>query len=762
VIQNSTAPLTESYTPTGIYLSDTGDRIYNNSFIDNERQAFVLKNRSNTWNTSTIGNLWSDYNGTGYYVIDENNTDYLPRGLERASIQDRINNASQGDTINISAGTYNENVTVNKTVTLIGTDVEVIGLNPFNVTEADVKISDFVITGTDYETSTGILTGANTTIDNCTVTNSRYAIKFGADNCTVKNTLLTDNLYGIYAFKKTNQEIYGNQILSSYQGICLMGGNGTEIHDNVIQNSTAPHGSDIPTGIFLSDTDDLIYNNSFIDNTRQAFVYENRSNTWNTSTIGNLWSDYNGTGYYIIDENNTDYLPRSLSVGFDTGEGTYPSISGTHNGTIKPSHNFTVNGMYTYPCAGTGGHTESIELYESGILIANGTWNGYSEDNQNVTIHNVTGASYVTLLKDHEYSYTIKTGSYPQIIHESRKEVTGGTIICDKFTDANGNIYTDWIPAIRLGYKNEENATDYSKSEHWLSLPASVDKKVDVFFLYPTAWQKVNNSDPNICDIDNPSMLIGAKIAFYKDATAFETAGNIYAPYYRQADGKYTMSLPSLEEQDKFAGGIPKSDVFAAFDYYIKNYNNGRPFIIASHSQGAVMARFLLSEYMKENPKVYNRMIAAYVIGYSVTDEYLAENPHLKFAEGPNDTGVIISYNTEAPGVTDNPLVFPGAISINPITWTREETLATTEQSLGSRVINAQLQAVFMKNYADAQVNKTRGTVITTTVDAKTSNTVGLPDGVYHPYDYPFYYYNLRENAENRVKNFLSKQSTNN
>jgi len=145
-------------------------------------------------------------------------------GLDNETIQDRINNASQGDTINISAGTYNENVTVNKTVTLIGTDVEVIGLNPFNVTEADVKISDFVITGTDYETSTGILTGANTTIDNCTVTNSRYAIKFGADNCTVKNTLLTDNLYGIYASKKTNQEIYGNQILNSYQGICLMGG----------------------------------------------------------------------------------------------------------------------------------------------------------------------------------------------------------------------------------------------------------------------------------------------------------------------------------------------------------------------------------------------------------------------------------------------------------------------------------------------------------------------------------------------------------
>ncbi len=311
-------------------------------------------------------------------------------------------------------------------------------------------------------------------------------------------------------------------------------------------------------------------------------------------------------------------------------------------------------------------------------------------------------------------------------------------------------------------YKNEENATDYSKSEHWLSLPASVDKEVDVFWISPTTWQKVDDNDSNICNIDNPIMLIGTKLAFYKDATAFENVGNIYAPYYRQGDAGYFLSMPSIEERDKFVGGIPKSDVFAAFDYYIMNYNNGRPFIIASHSQGTMIARFLLSEYMRENPEVYNRMIVAYIIGYSVTDEYLAENPHLKFAEGPNDTGVIISYNTEAPGATDNPLVFPGAISINPITWTREETLATAEQSLGSRVINAQLQAVFMKNYADAQVNKTRGTVITTTVDAKASNTVGLPDGIYHPHDYPFYYYNIRENAENRVKNFLSKQSTSN
>lgn len=125
---------------------------------------------------------------------------------------------------------------------------------------------------------------------------------------------------------------------------------------------------------------------------------------------------------------------------------------GTHNGTITPSHNITVSKMYTYACAGTGGHTESIELYdENDTLIANGSWNGYIGDYHNITIHNLTGeAPYVTLLKKHEYRYVIKTGSYPQIIHEPSKNVTGGTITCDQFTDANGRVYYDWIPAIKL------------------------------------------------------------------------------------------------------------------------------------------------------------------------------------------------------------------------------------------------------------------------------------------------------------------------
>jgi pimeloyl-ACP methyl ester carboxylesterase len=300
-------------------------------------------------------------------------------------------------------------------------------------------------------------------------------------------------------------------------------------------------------------------------------------------------------------------------------------------------------------------------------------------------------------------------------------------------------------------------ATDYSRTDRWVSLPARVDKGVDVFYLYPTAWQKAGPSDPNICNIDNASMKTGAPGVFALQATAFETVGNIYAPYYRQADAAYLLSLRP-EDRDKAIGGIPKSDVMAAFDYYIEHYNGGRPFILAGHSQGSMVLMYLLSDYMKEHPQVYARMIVAYVIGYSVTQDYLTRNPHLRFAEGPDDTGVIVSYNTQAPNVSanGNPVVLPGAIAINPISWTREETLAPATEGMGSFMPDA--RGAFRKapQYADARVDKAKGAVITT-ADSR-GLSLGFGAGIYHVYDYLFYYFNLRENAANRAEHFRLSQ----
>ncbi len=130
---------------------------------------------------------------------------------------------------------------------------------------------------------------------------------------------------------------------------------------------------------------------------------------------------------------------------FDTGPGTYPGIMGRHNGTIKPSHDVSAHKMYTYPSLGTGGHTEYVRIYNESGTVAEGYWDGYQGD-----YHNITLTPLITLLKDHEYNYTLITGSYPQIHHTDRLETDDGVITCDKFVDANGMVYTDWLPAIRL------------------------------------------------------------------------------------------------------------------------------------------------------------------------------------------------------------------------------------------------------------------------------------------------------------------------
>ena len=130
---------------------------------------------------------------------------------------------------------------------------------------------------------------------------------------------------------------------------------------------------------------------------------------------------------------------------FDTGPGIYPSIFGIHNGTITPSSDITVSKIFTYPCTGTGGHSEYVRIWGNRTDV-NRTWNGYSGD-----WHNITFAEMFTLKEGITYNYTIKSGSYPQIIHKQNHTTLDGSLItCSEFIDANGKKYDNWIPAIRL------------------------------------------------------------------------------------------------------------------------------------------------------------------------------------------------------------------------------------------------------------------------------------------------------------------------
>ncbi len=308
-------------------------------------------------------------------------------------------------------------------------------------------------------------------------------------------------------------------------------------------------------------------------------------------------------------------------------------------------------------------------------------------------------------------------------------------------------------------FGDEIETTDYSDKNNWLNIPET-DFEVDVFYLYPTAWSRTE-ADPYYCQIDNSTLRAGAQYIYGAQATAFEPVANVYAPYYRQIDAVWILNNGPLEDGTPYFEGLPLADAIAAFEYYLENYNNGKPFILAGHSQGSSVTKGLLKHYMAKHPDVYERMVAAYVIGFSVTEGDLKEYPHLKFAQGADDTGVIISWNVEAPDTVENPLLFEGAISINPISWTLDETTAPKEDNLGSLIANRADQTVTeMEQLADATVNKERGSVICSTVDIEVYNpgTNGLfPRGCYHMQDYGFYFDNITENARTRIDSFLAE-----
>ena len=151
----------------------------------------------------------------------------------------------------------------------------------------------------------------------------------------------------------------------------------------------------------------------------------------------------------------TIYQPTAI---FDTGapSNPYPSISGTHTGDIIPSQDITVHKIYTYPCAGTGGHTEYVRIWNDTWGGKEAHWSGYQHD-----WHNITFDDPFTLFAKRTYHYEIITGSYPQIIHKPEHTTLDGSYInCTSFVDANGKTYTDWIPAIRI-YAVLHNSTKY-------------------------------------------------------------------------------------------------------------------------------------------------------------------------------------------------------------------------------------------------------------------------------------------------------------
>ena len=310
-------------------------------------------------------------------------------------------------------------------------------------------------------------------------------------------------------------------------------------------------------------------------------------------------------------------------------------------------------------------------------------------------------------------------------------------------------------------------APDYSDPKNWLVIPENPTYPVDVIYLYPSACTDWNVE--RICAIDDASMIAQAKNYFEQSGKIFEGVGNIYAPYWRQVSSSFVI-MRSPEEVKEAEMEEPRTDVYAALDYYFEHLNNGRPWMIAGHSQGSSMLGKVLAEYMREHPDYYSKMIVAYRVGDGLTKSYLKANPHVKAAQSADDLGVCASWNTEGPAnLGKHSLVVPPeCVAINPLNWRVDETPAGEELCLGCFFpVYGTPDQIPLEEKVSTVLNLERGVVLVTNpemqkysivdsdpVTGKMSEPIFGPSS-FHNCDYSFFYYNVRENAKLRAKVWL-------
>ena len=308
------------------------------------------------------------------------------------------------------------------------------------------------------------------------------------------------------------------------------------------------------------------------------------------------------------------------------------------------------------------------------------------------------------------------------------------------------------------------NSIDYSKKTNWYKIP-EITKDVDTFYIYSTIFMGANEGDPDYATLDNVEMLDGIKIEHAIKSSVFEESTTLFIPLYRQSSMKHAAEVFLKDGTIEAALiGMPYADITTALDYYFENYNNGRPFVIAGHSQGSAILRLVLKNYFKEHPNYYQRMVAAYAIGYSITSDDLEANPHMKFATSESDAGVILSWHAEGPknveanGPIPNVAILRNGISINPLNWKRDETYAPASMNLGSLVMDENGATEIREIDADAQVNIARGTVVTNAKAIPNEMTELAGPQCYHQDDYSIFYNNIKDNVAKRIAAYKNQR----
>lgn len=298
---------------------------------------------------------------------------------------------------------------------------------------------------------------------------------------------------------------------------------------------------------------------------------------------------------------------------------------------------------------------------------------------------------------------------------------------------------------------------DYADTGSWAYWRVGENKPADLFIVCPTVDLGMGgNKNMSLADNEAKKNFYGA---LNMERGIYEQHCRMYAPYYRQAV-LADYDLPANEAEPYF--NLAYKDVRAAFVYYMQHENNGRPFVLAGFSQGAEMCLRLLKEFGNDD-FVKNSMVACYAIGWRFTPQEAEQYPYIRPAQSAGDLGTVIMFNSEAPEVTASLMVPQGAKSfcINPLNWRTDEKAAAKTLNAGACFTDYSGSIVReVPQLTGCYIDTERGVLKVTDVDKKDYPPVlsVFTDGVYHLYDYQFFYRNLQQNVNLRVKTFMEER----
>lgn len=311
--------------------------------------------------------------------------------------------------------------------------------------------------------------------------------------------------------------------------------------------------------------------------------------------------------------------------------------------------------------------------------------------------------------------------------------------------------------------ENQSINIDYSDLKNWAAHSQKNDesdtliklgkqdkiKKVDVFFVHPTTLTgkiRKGNVNGSIKDEKLNSKTDESAIRF--QASAFNASANIYAPRYRQAHINMYQEKDTIFRNERF--NIAYNDVKAAFEYYIKYLNNGRPFILASHSQGTTHTKRLIKELIDET-NLRNQMVAAYLIGMPILKK---EFRNIPICSDSLSTNCFVSWRTfrndynETWANRQDTLI----AVVNPVTWQTTEEIATKSQHKGAVLYNMN------KVYAGIHETQAQGSGLWIS-KPKFPGSFFYISKNYHIGDINLFYIDIRNNVIKRIEEYDKKYS---